>query len=159
MPQPRNHQEFLRMQQQAVAAARDMQRRSKFNDYCPPCPPPNRNPACPPNPCPPPPRRPIPCSPKPSCPPPKSNACRNSCKSARPHQKKAPPPPPDNGLAGLFSLFGGMGSSSKSHQCNCNDCRNDDESQDSTLVILLMSLLQKEQTDPGLMMALMYIMM
>jgi len=65
-------------------------------------------------------------------------------------------------LAGLFSLFGGMGGMGGAGQPqarHCHDCRHDDEGNDSALVILLMSLLQKEQADPGLMMALMYIMM
>jgi len=66
-------------------------------------------------------------------------------------------------LGGLFSLLGGMGGTSNSNAgCKgpgCHRAHEDGESGDAGLVILLMSLLQKEQADPGLLMALMYILM
>jgi len=65
-------------------------------------------------------------------------------------------------MAGLFSLLGGMGGMGRSSGCKhpgCGCSREEGESSDAGLVVLLMSLLQKEQADPGLLMALMYILM
>jgi len=178
MPQqPRNRQEFMRMQEQAVAAARDMQKRTRFSDQE--------------------------LMPKPQSPPqrPKFNQPRcggmhhktpnrkpkfraqgsgqqqwqepaRNCKRQRYYQPpppEPPPPPPPSppppspapGLSELFTLFGGMGGGSNTPPQNCESCegKDGDGSMDSVLVILLMFLLQKEKADQGLMMALMYIMM
>jgi len=185
MQQPRNRQEFMRMQEQAVAAARDMQKRAQFKSPEPtPKAPvqrpkfreqstgrrdgihhktPNRNQG------------------------PRFRAQGNvqqaqwqqpskhrNCKRQSYYQPPQPPPPepppPPSppvqtppfapGLSELFTLFGGMGGGNKTPPHNCESCDSaDGGSMDSVLVILLMFLLQKEKADQGLMMALMYIMM
>ncbi len=79
----------------------------------------------------------------------------------------SPPPPPQNNmppLGDILSLLSGFGAKAQPKQqsnafepCESNDAA--EGGMDSIMMILLLFLLQKENADQGLLMALMYIMM
>ena len=178
MQAPRNRQEFLAMQQQAAAAARDMQRRATLpmppvrsqgsgfrvqEERRPPEPLHHRSP---------------------------SQQARQYASYGRmqpqmrrqewqqprnqgrgqPQQRQAKPPPPAPppppaaasmpplaDLLGLLGGLGGLGGAPKQESPESELGANG--SMDSIMMILLLFLLQKENADQGLLLALMYIMM